>query len=139
MKNYITLTMLGVFATVVFAGCGGGPKTAPVTGKVTYRGQPLQFGSVMFQPDTGPVAKAKIESDGTFTLSTDGKPGAVLGKHKVRVTCFESQSPNPPPTPPGQEPTLGRSLIPQKYSNFGASGLEITVSEDMKPVEFNLQ
>ena len=139
MKNYFTLTTIGVLITVVFVGCGGGPKTAPVTGKVTYRGQPLQFGSVMFQPEQGPVAKAQIESDGSFTLSTDGKPGAVLGPHKVRVSCFESQSPNPPATPPGQEPTLGRSLIPQKYTNFAASGLEFTVTEDMEPVQIDLQ
>ena len=74
------------------AGCERGPNTVPVSGKVSYNGTPLEFGSVMFQPPSGQPALGEIQSDGTFSLSTY-RPGdgAVVGRHKVRIACYESQ------------------------------------------------
>ena len=139
MKKYFIFSVIVAITSAAMIGCSRGPKTVPVTGKVTYQGQPLKFGSVMFQPEKGRMAKGQIQPDGTFTLSTDGKEGAVPGMHKVGVTCFELQSPNPPATPPGQEPSNGRSFIPQKYNSPTGSGIAVEVTEDMKPVELNLQ
>src|SRR5438045_7936151 len=79
---------------VVLAGCNRGPKMVPVTGKVIYNGRPLEFGVVMFQPPSGQPAQGKIQPDGTFNLSTYRlNDGVVLGKHKVRIACYESMRP----------------------------------------------
>jgi hypothetical protein len=74
--------MLGL---VALAGCGGGPVLAPVTGKVTLNGKPLERIALEFHPDgEGPRSTGLTGPDGTFTLTTDtGKPGAVVGPHKV--------------------------------------------------------
>jgi hypothetical protein len=98
----------------------------PISGKVIYNGQPLSFGSVTFQPTSGQPAWGEIQSDGTFVLSTYGpNDGAVVGTHKIKVACYESQRPTA--TPKAGEQTLGRSLIPQNYTLFDQSGLTAEV------------
>lgn len=109
-------------------GCDHGPTMAPVTGKVLYNGKPLQFGSVAFQPPQGQPAEADIQPDGTFVLSTYRlRDGAVVGRHKVRVACYESQRPNAQQA--AGEQKLGRLLIPVKYTLFDQSGLTAEVRE----------
>lgn len=109
-------------------GCDRGPTMAPVTGKVLYNGKPLEFGSVAFQPTQGQPAEADIQPDGTFVLSTYRlHDGAVVGLHKVRVACYESQKPNAKQA--AGEQKLGRLLIPVKYTLFDQSGLTAEVRE----------
>jgi hypothetical protein len=113
-------------------GCNRGPQMAPVSGKVLYNGQPLAFGSVTFQPPTGQPAWAEIQSDGTFALSTfRPNDGAVVGQHKVKVACYESQ--RPAAKKRVGEQTLGRSLIPPSYTLFDQSGLTAEVLADENP------
>jgi hypothetical protein len=100
---------------------------APVTGKVLFNGRPLEFGSVVFQPPSGQPAQGEIQADGSFTLSTyRANDGAVVGPHKVRITCYESQRPGTVKGP--GEQTLGKSLIPEKYTLFDQSGLTADVT-----------
>lgn len=115
-----------VLLIVSLAGCGE-QEYAPVRGKVIYKGKPLNFGSVLFQPEGGQPAYGKIENDGSFYLSTNGDgDGARIGSNKVRVACFASQE----PAANGEnveEPTVGPSLIPRRYNSFEHSGLRIDV------------
>lgn len=111
-------------------GCGNNRlPIAPAEGNVVYQGQPLAFGSVMFQPTKGPPARGVIQPDGSFQLSTYGNnDGAVIGSHRVRVACFESQKPSSDDNNASSGIVgLGRSLIPERYSNLEASGLRVEV------------
>lgn len=127
---------------VVVAGCGSDRlPVAPVEGKVIYHGKPVEFGSVMFQPDKGPAGRGVIQPDGSFTLSTYSEgDGAVIGQHKVRIASFASQRPDLMDAPPDapREPGVGHSQIPRKYSNMDTSGLRVEVKEDNEPFEFHL-
>jgi hypothetical protein len=115
----ISLPWLALFAT---PGCNTGPEVVPVTGRVMYNNKPLEFGSVTFQPRSGQPARGEIQSDGTFGLSTFApNDGAVVGTHKVRIACYESQRPSA--AKPIGEQSLGKLLIPQKYTLFDQSGL----------------
>lgn len=130
---------LSLGAILLLAGCERGPQMVPVTGKVLYNGQPLAFGSIAFQPPSGQPARGEIQSDGTFSLSTY-RPGdgAVVGRHKVRVACYESQRPNAAKLP--GEQSLGKLLIPQKYTLFDESGLTAEVIADgNEPFVFELK
>jgi hypothetical protein len=101
---------------------------APFTGSVSYKGKPLAFGGVTMQPHRGgAIARGVIQSDGTFTMTTDGEPGAPIGANSVRVTCFTSQKPGAAATSRGGELSLGDSLIPERYSRFSSSGLTVEV------------
>jgi hypothetical protein len=120
---------VGVAAAILLsAGCSKGPAVAPVSGKVLYNGEPLPYGSIMFQPASGQPAGAAIEPDGTFRLSTFSEfDGAIIGPHKVKVTCYTSQRPSEKAQKKVGEATLGQLLIPLQYTFLDQSGLTATV------------
>ena len=133
------LAVVPLLLCAVTAGCSGGRlPMAAVQGKVTYHGKPLEFGSVIFQPQAGPTASGPIQADGSFRLSTYGRDdGAVLGKHQVLITCYDNQRPAGAPPDLSKEPGAGRSLIPPIYSTMN-SPLEIEVKKGMEPVALEL-
>jgi hypothetical protein len=132
-------------AVLLLCGCSEAmPTMAPAKGKVMYRGQPLKFGTVMFQPSSGQSAKGEIKPDGTFELATErygdgpSESGAPVGTHSVRITCYEGQR----PAGLGEgdrEPALGKSLIPEFYTNVESSGLKAEVKPDAPPFLFELK
>lgn len=125
------MSLAWLVGAVLYAGCGQ-REYAPVSGKVLYRGEPLKFGSVMFQPEAGQPARGQIQEDGSFYLSTNGDgDGARIGRNLVRVTCFETQQPLPDGSFTG-EPGLGKSLIPEQYNSPEHSGLVVDVPPEGK-------
>ncbi len=77
-----------VLAALVCAasiGCGG---SAPVKvrGRVSYDGQPVQSGKIMFFPASGRMALGNINADGTYVLTTfKPEDGAVVGTYRVAI------------------------------------------------------
>jgi hypothetical protein len=73
-------------------GCGGdGIVRYPVAGKVTYQGQEVQAGAIIFEPDISvgqiaPTCFARIEN-GSFQTAHDESP--TTGKYKVRVMGYD--------------------------------------------------
>jgi len=73
-------------------GCSNnGLNLGRVRGTITYEGEPVTAGEVLFMPDeskgsTGPPASGSIGADGTYAMSTEESgDGAVVGVHKVAV------------------------------------------------------
>ena len=133
----VGLAVLLVACLVCAAGCGRRPTLVPVSGRVTLDGKPLEFGSVMIQPTGGPAARGTIRPDGGFTVGTFAPgDGAIVGPATVRVACYEQQRPGAPP--PQGELALGKSLIPEKYTQFETSGLTATVAAGMGPLAIDL-
>jgi hypothetical protein len=92
-RNALLCSVLAVSGLVSLSGCGdGGPKLAPVSGRVTVNGKAVTSGSVTFKPDKtkgnnfGGEPVGQIGSDGQYTIETNGKPGAPLGAYKVLVS-----------------------------------------------------
>lgn len=134
--RYLRLTCLAAIcltACASMSACGSRRQPmVPVQGRVTYCGKPLKFGAVIVQPDIGPPAIGTIQSDGSFRLSTEGRDGAILGKHKVAITCYDTEAPDHIPDPKGR---LGKLLIPAKYISPQTSGLKVDVKPDADAVE----
>lgn len=93
------LALLTTATLIPLASCSNnGLNLAKVRGKVTYKGQPVQKGTVFFMPDeakgtVGPSAMGGISSDGSYVLSTEESgDGVIVGLHKVGITGFD---PNP--------------------------------------------
>jgi hypothetical protein len=127
---------------VAFSGCGSdGLPLAPVQGKVLYRGKPLQFGSVVFQPESGRPATGIVQPDGSFTLTTYQKDdGAQIGAHKVIVLCYEGQRHASTGAPASEVAGgLGKLLIPERYTYFHESGLKAVVEKNTPSITFELQ
>lgn len=92
-----------LFAVLFLAGCGG-PKFVPVSGIVKLNGQPYGNAVVSFQPigspenpEPGRGSTAETDRDGRFSLECATIPGAVVGKHRVRIMSRGNL--------PGQDPT----------------------------------
>jgi hypothetical protein len=71
-------------------GCGDGSGLEPrfpVSGKLTYKGEPVKNAVINFVPvGGGRGATGKVEEGGTYTLTThDPDDGALPGKYKVTV------------------------------------------------------
>jgi hypothetical protein len=90
MRPRFTLVLVAGLA----AGCGGGESVAPVSGRVTLDGQPAVGVHVGFQPlavgdnkNPGGGSYALTDADGRYTLRMveGGRPGAVVGKHRVEI------------------------------------------------------
>src|SRR5271165_2392317 len=89
----IKLAMAAAMLFGLCSGCGaqGSGTLAPllqVKGKIFFKGQPLTTGTVRFEPDDfGRPASGKLQSDGTFVLTTlkEGD-GVVAGHHRVSIT-----------------------------------------------------
>jgi hypothetical protein len=64
--------------------------TVPVSGKVTYKGTPVEGAIVTFVPEgQGRTATATTSAGGVFSLTTVDSPGAMPGKYKVTVDKVE--------------------------------------------------
>ncbi len=86
-------------------GCGSSKKLAPVSGVVKLDGKPLAGAAIMFEPvenDNGPnmqptTSGGKTDDNGAYTLeSSTGDKGAIVGKHKVRISVAKVQQPQDP-------------------------------------------
>jgi hypothetical protein len=90
-----TAVLAGFAGTL--AGCGSGH--VPVSGIVTVDGKPYRNAVVMFQPigthdnpNPGRGSTGSTDENGRFHLkSVDGKRGAVVGKHRIRITTRYSE------------------------------------------------
>lgn len=128
MQAFSLPSIVFVGLVALLTGCSDRPAVAPVTGKVTYNGKPLPYGSVGFQPSKGQPSGAAIQPDGTFRLSTFAEyDGAIIGPHKVKVTCYASQRPSQQAKKAAGEFVLGESLIPAQYTFLDQSGLTAEV------------
>jgi hypothetical protein len=143
-------------------GCGKGDSVAfaPVEGRVTLDGKPLESGEIRFQPDTsqgnkGPLSAAVLGAGGSFKLRGPGaRVGAVPGPHRVYfVSPFKDEAPEPPLFIDGKyvqaDPAAGVPVpplspsswkVPRKCLAAETSELTATVTEGTANViEFNLE
>lgn len=84
---------------IIAAGCGKSSNVVPVSGRVTMDGRPLAEARITFQPAgdwqnpyPGPGSYGVTDSDGKYSLQLidSGRPGAVVGKHRVTITPKEA-------------------------------------------------
>jgi hypothetical protein len=148
----------------LITGCNGqGHQVESVTGKVTYKGEPLSDAQISFHPkgSGGFVAVASTGTDGTFTLVTAGaiKPGAIIGEYNVLVTkviavdtngrplkedtALEEQRPQKPQmesesTSVNHPRPKMQSVIPEKYGQLDKPQLQATVVKGKNNFLFEL-
>lgn len=98
----VAMASLGIcLAAVLGCGSASGPPRYTLSGKATFGGRPIVFGTISLTPDTskgnrGPGSFAQIR-DGSF--STPRGTGTVGGHHTLLITGFDQL---PGSSPPGQ-------------------------------------
>lgn len=131
MRSSPLLTGLIVISTMMLCSCstqGNAPKLSPVEGIVTWNGQPLADAAIAFTPSSGPIAVGKTDAEGRFRLSTQGRPGAAVGAHRITIQAYEPLPANAATGPDGESTVNPVSRIPEKFGQLDQSGLTATVS-----------
>jgi len=138
-SSRIALLALAGALAVGAAGCGKSDKLYPVSGKVTLKGAPLTAGVVNFVPDAAKGNKTPhgptgtIGSDGSFSLTSEGKTGAPLGWYKATIFTdvpgMGGMSPTVPSTPGAPTPLAPKSAvqIDPKYKDASNTPLSFEV------------
>jgi hypothetical protein len=142
-----------LFCAVLLAfaapGCGdtsGVGRTVPVAGRVTLDGAPWTAAStvIVFKPDTAKgntqpwEPTGTVDSQGNYTLSTKGRPGAPPGWYKVTVTAVETRPLETTKGPRRKLPTA-KSLLPARYGQAATTPLAIEVVDSPAPDAYDLK
>jgi len=122
-----------ISAATFLTGCGG--ETTPsgkVTGKVTYRGQPITEGEINFYSDKlGVAAKIPLDSAGHFELPVP----IEVGEYKVSITPPPLADPSVGSPPPAMKEYAN---IPRKYRTDSLSGLAASIKQGYNELLFDL-
>jgi hypothetical protein len=152
LRNLIGAALIG---SVLALGCGqqdsNRPKTYPVTGMVTYKGQAVEGATVAYQPTAGKKGATGVtDAAGRYSLTTfTSGDGAVPGQYKVKIVKVKAaegvaaadQDSEDYVAPTEGQPEVGKSenLLPANYADPNQSGLTATVGEDKNSIDFDLQ
>jgi len=124
------------FLSAMVSGCGGGgvSGTVPVSGKVSYKGQPVAGAIVTFNGEGAEsrTAVAVSEADGTYKLRTLESEGALPGKYKVTVIKTEAAesaalSMEDAAKQAGKPAAEAKELLPPKYASGAETPLQFEV------------
>jgi hypothetical protein len=128
--------VIGWCGLFLLTGCSSDPwgKRVTVHGKVTLAdGKPVPGGLVTFFPIEKdqkalrpPTADGIIGEDGSYTLFTEGKPGAHLGKYRVALS-------------PGADRQAWFQVVPRQYARQRQSPLEVEVVENKPEGRYDLK
>jgi hypothetical protein len=123
----LRFALLASLAPLVVAGCGGGSRNAaPVSGKVTFRGQPLADIGISFEPvgsGAGQGSFGRTDASGSYTLRfiDNDSEGALVGKHQVSFSDLKdvgiAEQPDAGPSVPVRKSRLPAAALnePREY------------------------
>ena len=96
----VAALVLGALFIAVPGGCSRKSASAITTvrGKVTYEGEPLAGGLIVFAPDpdrgaSGKSAQGELSADGSFQLTQAGEPAIQPGWYRVAIAPAPQYAP----------------------------------------------
>ena len=150
------MTLVMAAFPLILVGCGGEdrPDLVPVSGVVTYQGQPLANAEVVFQNDKAPrAAVGTTDAQGKFRLqSYENFDGAVPGDHVITVSKIQADAAisgadvddpsaayggGMDAAASGDMSAISKSELPDKYADPATSNLKETVTKE-GPNEFEI-
>jgi hypothetical protein len=114
---------------VLALGCDKTDPRFEIAGMVTFNGQPLDHGNIMFVPvPPGPTQVSAMIEKGKYHIGKD--QGLAAGKYRVAVSSTDGATPVDPSAPPGPSGNFAsKELIPAKFNQ------DSTVEVEVKPGE----
>jgi hypothetical protein len=87
---------------VSFCGCSKGPELGDVSGKLTYKGQPVRYAAVEFHPiGEGKHSIGYTDAQGEYRIQyTLQRDGALTGRHRILIKMYPPEGVKSPPVPP---------------------------------------
>ena len=137
-RSFVRPTLALALLPLAALGCAG---KGDVSGKVTYKGKPLVWGTVQFEGSDHLVQQGNINGDGTYTVR-----GVATGEAKAAVSSINPKSSDfqvrqaeggPPPKP--RPEVKGWFPIPEKYDTPFKSGLTYTINRGENKIDIELK
>jgi hypothetical protein len=137
-KNDNRLLILAAAAALLACGACSKPRDiAAVHGKVTFRGEPLTEGLVIFEDkELQALVSAKILPDGTYRVKVMEGDGLYLGNYTIRVMPPILDQLEMSKTPPKQKLYPN---IPARYRSAPSSGLRLIVGAGDNPFDIDMK
>ena len=122
MRTNRLTTFFALLATGMIFGCGSsGLDTQPVSGKVTFDGQPIQEGRITFRgTGSDPRAFSAEIKNGEYQME------AAVGKVRVEVIASRPVPGKFDESNPGEKVPVGEMYIPAKYNSQSELTAEVT-------------
>lgn len=152
IRNVRFLALMGSLGLLLTAGCGGDDlgQRYPVSGTITYNGEPVPKGNIYFVPEdpqTGRSASGVIDN-GRYQLTTHSRnDGAFPGSYGIRIVAVEADYSQVAANADGgaghQDDIIAatqsaKKLVPAKYELVETSGLTAEVEEKSNTFDFEL-
>jgi hypothetical protein len=115
---------------------------AEVEGTMTFQGQPKANVLVAFMPEMegvpGQRSTGVTDENGHFVLKTDdGRPGAVVGRHRVMLTV--SRRTEPGKKGEAAEPRVEAEQLPLTYATAATTPLRRDVKEGKQVLDLVIE
>ncbi len=121
-RRLVPAVALGLAAAAL--GCGDrGPAREVVRGTVTYKGQPVNEGTIRFVIDNRPTAIGQI-SKGIYKIDHHG--GVPVGSGRVEIEAFEDTKKTVFIGVGGKKVQEARQVLPAKFNEKSELTVEIT-------------
>jgi len=133
MRSRSIVALMAAFGLVVAVGCGAsGPKTVEVSGTVTFDGEPVSEGDIIFKSaDSSSGGSAGKIKDGKFAFPS------LLGAKKVEITAMRDVLGKFDESNPGEKVQMRESYIPITYNTN--TTLTADVTDSNTTFDFNLK
>ena len=91
----IRVSFVLVVCLAFMLGCAAKPQPAQLSGKVTFKGQPVPAGFISFAPDVGKGGLGEMRvlqiKDGVYDSSKEHEPGIKPGPYFLRISGFDGK------------------------------------------------
>ena len=138
MQPRSAFLFLALFSLAAIGCRESSPDLCPISGKLTYKGQPMPNVYLRFEPDdlsTKSTSMAVTDEKGKFEMFIGSTPGVFRGK--VKVFCDDPLAAMGSKTPmPGDIEPAYRELC-EKYG-AGKSTYELVIDKPNKKLELKL-
>ena len=136
----LTLKCFCLVLCALLAGCSGakykGDKRYPLTGDVTFDGQPVDVGSISFLPEGGSGrASGGVITDGKYAVPEE--KGATAGTYRVEIHWLKKTGRQLKDPESGEMYDERREAIPDKVLSDAELTVEVPMPENRR--DFNLK
>lgn len=114
------------------AGCGEKPTQGrlPVSGQVTFKGAPLDSGSIQFMPPDsgGQFGGGAVIANGQYSIPEN--QGLPVGKYKIVISAGDPNRPVPEEQMPGETGPPAEERIPAEYNVNSDKVVEVSADKE---------
>lgn len=116
-------------------GCSkeSGPQRIPVSGNVTYNGQPVKEGTITFGAVSKGTGGVAVIRDGKFQV----EKGLFVGSYTIMINAVKENLIDLPPLEAAKRRDSNLA-VPKKYTDVKTSGLTLKVEKGDSSKELNL-